>query len=100
MSHTTCLIHNNRECVDAVIQFDCDLQDPPKLLPQFLEQWELGNKIVYGLRMKRKESVLMQIARKSFYRLANFLSEEELEVILPKIHSLQKRIYRFKNSLN
>lgn len=31
---------------DAVIGMACDLQDPPELIPQFIEKWEEGNKIV------------------------------------------------------
>jgi glycosyltransferase involved in cell wall biosynthesis len=65
---------------DCAIQFDCDLQDPPELLVKFLDKWQEGNKIVYGKREKRQESFIMQSARKIFYRLANFLSEEELPV--------------------
>lgn len=30
----------------------------------------------------------------------NFISEAEVEMVLPKLHALQKRIYKFKNSLN
>ena len=43
---------------EAIIQIDCDLQDPPELVPQFLEEWERGNKVVYGKSISRKESFL------------------------------------------
>ena len=63
---------------DIAIQLDCDLQDPPDLIPTFIKQWELGYKVVYGIRKSRKESWWINIARKSFYRIINFLSEDYL----------------------
>jgi glycosyltransferase involved in cell wall biosynthesis len=63
---------------DAAIQLDCDLQDPPELLPEFLRLWEDGYKIVYGVRSIRREGFLLTAARKLFYRLIDFLSEDPL----------------------
>jgi glycosyltransferase involved in cell wall biosynthesis len=63
---------------DAAIQLDADLQDPPEMIEQFIEKWEHGYKVVYGIRSTREESYLMQLARKLYYRLANFLSNDEL----------------------
>ena len=37
----------------AAIQLDVDLQDPPSLLPRFLEIWREGADVVYGIRIKR-----------------------------------------------
>jgi polyisoprenyl-phosphate glycosyltransferase len=63
---------------DAAIQLDCDLQDPPSLIPQFLEQWEHGNQVVYGVRIGRKEGLGITLMRKAFYRVINWLSEDNL----------------------
>ncbi len=63
---------------DAAIQLDCDLQDPPELIPKFLEQWEAGYQVVYGVRIGRKEGVGITLFRKAFYRIINWLSEDEL----------------------
>lgn len=40
---------------DACILFDCDLQYPVELLPQFIKKWKEGNEIVIGIRDKKKE---------------------------------------------
>src|SRR6202035_2370071 len=40
---------------NAAIQIDCDLQDPPEIILDFIKLWEAGNKIVYGVRRSRKE---------------------------------------------
>lgn len=63
---------------DAVIQIDCDLQDPPSMIPEFIEKWEQGNQVVYGIRKSREESALTSAVRRAFYRLINLLSEDEL----------------------
>ncbi len=63
---------------DAAIQIDCDLQDPPALILDFVRKWEEGYKVVYGVRSLRKESWWMNIVRKTFYRIIDWLSEDEL----------------------
>ena len=63
---------------EAAIQLDCDLQDPPELIPRFLELWEQGYHVVYGVREVRKEPARLTLGRKIFYRLANLLAEDPL----------------------
>ena len=63
---------------DAAIQIDADLQDPPELLPEFLELWEAGNDVVYGVRRGRKEGIMQNFSRRAFYRVINVLSEDHL----------------------
>ena len=60
---------------DALICIVCDLQDPPELIPQFLEKWEEGYKVVLGQKLKSKENPLMFQIRKIYYKLMNWLSE-------------------------
>ena len=62
----------------VAIQLDADLQDPPELVPEFLEKWEEGNKIVYGIREFREESWLNVKLRQLFYRLMYRLSNESI----------------------
>jgi glycosyltransferase involved in cell wall biosynthesis len=63
---------------DAAVQLDCDLQDPPELIVVFLQAWEAGSKIVYGIRRGRKEGLPITTLRKVFYRLIDWLSEDRL----------------------
>ena len=63
---------------DAVIPFVADLQEPPELIPQFLEKWEAGRKIVMGVKIRSGESPVMFGIRKVYYRLVKRLSEIEL----------------------
>jgi len=63
---------------DVAIQIDCDGQDPPALIRDFIEEWKNGYEIVYGVRTHRKEGWFITVARKVFYRLISFLSEDRL----------------------
>src|SRR3989344_3958344 len=59
---------------DAAILMDGDLQDPPELIPQFFEQWLQGYDVVYGIRVRRDESPLLQVCYKLFYRIFKLMS--------------------------
>ena len=59
----------------ALIQIDADLQDPPELLVEFLNHWESGFKVVYGIRTKRKESWFISLFRRLGYRFISSLSD-------------------------
>jgi len=60
---------------DVVAIMDCDLQDPPEVLPLFLKQWANGNQVVYAVRRKRKEGIFKRTAYWTFYRLMAAVSE-------------------------
>ncbi len=62
----------------AAIQLDCDLQDPPELIPVFLREWRAGSDVVYGIRKSRLESTRWTMARKTFYWLVDVLSEDPI----------------------
>lgn len=63
---------------DAVVQIDCDLQDSPALIVDFVKHWENGYHVVYGVRQSRPEGFLIRSARSLFYYLADKLSEHPL----------------------
>lgn len=65
---------------DALIQLDCDLQDPPAMIANFLQHWEDGYEVVYGVREKRQEHWSINLMRAAFYRLVDYLSEDNLPV--------------------
>jgi len=54
---------------DGVIIMDADLQDPPEVLPEFIEKWREGHDIVYAIRANRKEGWLKRKAYSFFYRI-------------------------------
>jgi len=60
---------------DAALLMVADLQDPPELIPQFLEQWESGHRVVIGIKNKSKENPLMYGLRTMFYKMIKKISE-------------------------
>ena len=62
---------------DALICIVCDLQDPPEIIPSFLQKWEEGYKVVLGQKTKSKENPLMFQVRKLYYKIMEKLSETE-----------------------
>lgn len=60
---------------DAVIFMSSDFQDPPSLIPQFLEKWEEGFRLVIGIKKQSKENFLIFGLRKMFYRILAKVSD-------------------------
>lgn len=60
---------------DAVMLMVADLQDPPELIPLFIEQWEQGRKVTIGVKNKSQESALMFGVRRVFYKMIKAISE-------------------------
>jgi len=54
---------------DAVIGLAADFQDPPEMIPEFLEKWEQGHKVVMAVKETSKESRVMYAIRERYYRL-------------------------------
>jgi glycosyltransferase involved in cell wall biosynthesis len=60
---------------DCVISLVADLQDPPELIPTFLEKWEEGVLVVVGVRASTDEGWFMRFVRGAYYRLVRRLSD-------------------------
>jgi dolichol-phosphate mannosyltransferase len=60
---------------EAVVVMDGDLQDPPEVLPQFLQLWRDGHDVVYAVRRHRKEGWFKRLGYFLFYRLLGAISE-------------------------
>jgi dolichol-phosphate mannosyltransferase len=63
---------------DGVIVMDADLQDPPEVLPQFIDKWREGHDVVYAIRAQRKESWMKRGAYAAFYRLLRRVANIEI----------------------
>jgi glycosyltransferase involved in cell wall biosynthesis len=62
----------------GVAVMDADLQDPPEVLPQFIDRWRAGHDVVYAVRQRRKEGVLKRAAYAGFYRLLQHVANIEI----------------------
>lgn len=62
---------------DCVIYMAADFQTPPKMIVDFVREWESGYKIVIGIKNKSKENPIMYFIRSIYYKLIKYISETE-----------------------
>lgn len=63
----------------AVIPIDVDLQDPPEVIGDMLEQWRKGYDVVYGVRRNRlSDSLPKRMTADLYYRAHNWLSADKI----------------------
>lgn len=62
---------------DCVILLCCDFQDPVEMIPQFLQEWENGYKVVCGIKKKSKENPVMRFFRSCYYKIIQKMSDVE-----------------------
>ena len=63
----------------AVVVIDCDLQDPPELIPQLVTRWSEGYDVVYAQRRTRAgETLPKRIVAAVGYRVIKRIAEVEI----------------------
>jgi glycosyltransferase involved in cell wall biosynthesis len=65
---------------DVVVMMDGDLQDAPEAIPRFLAEHARGYEVVYAVRARRKEPLLLRACYAAFYRVAASLADVALPV--------------------
>ncbi len=63
---------------DATVYLASDLQDPPELIPKFLEQWEKGWQVVLAVKPVSQTNFLLHRLRKMYYGLLQRISDVEI----------------------
>jgi glycosyltransferase involved in cell wall biosynthesis len=63
---------------DAIILICSDLQDPPEMIPEFIQQWEKGFKAIVGVKQSSEETPLFFLLRKCYYRLVHRLADIDI----------------------
>jgi glycosyltransferase involved in cell wall biosynthesis len=83
----------DRVDADAVVVLDADGQDPPELLPQFVQRWREGHDVVFGTRGSRLgESWLKKRTARAFYRVMNRLSETGIPADTGDFRLMSRRV--------
>jgi polyisoprenyl-phosphate glycosyltransferase len=71
----------DHSCGQAVVVMDADLQDPPEVIPQLVEQWRKGYDMVFAVREKRHgEGLFKRGTAALFYRLLRRLTSTQIPV--------------------
>ena len=82
---------------DAAIQLDADGEDDPKMILKFIEKWEQGYEVVYGIRKSRKENLITKLFRNIFYRVLYHISEINIPVDAGDFRLIDKKIIQILN---
>jgi dolichol-phosphate mannosyltransferase len=77
---------------DAVIFLDADLQDPPELIPDFVDRFREGYDVVYGVRKNRKEPLWLRFCFSTFYRLFNSIAERPIPLDAGDFGLMSRRV--------
>lgn len=76
---------------DAVVFMDADLQHPPSLLPELIEKWQQGNRIVLTKRTNNEDKdLLYNISSSIYYRILNYLSEYNMQTNTPDFRLIDR----------
>ena len=85
---------------ECVITIDADLQDPPEIIPQMIEKWQKGAKIVYARRNERQgENFFKKFTATVFYELINLLSDTPIPQEVGDFRLLDRQVVNFLKNL-
>jgi polyisoprenyl-phosphate glycosyltransferase len=84
---------------DAVVLMDADLQHPPEMIETFVERWQNGYDVVYGVRrLWAERSRRRRLASRVFYRLFSILAKTELPRGAGDFRLLDRRVVKAFNA--
>ena len=79
---------------DAAVIMMADLQEPPELINTFLQKWEEGYDVVYGVVKRRVgTTVVRKIVTVLFYRIINFLTRSMIMRDVSDFRLIDRRVY-------
>lgn len=84
---------------DIVAVLDADLQDPPSVLGEFVQQWQNGYDVVYGIRMNRKESLPLRMAYHIFYRMLKWTANIHIPLDAGDFALMDRRVVDVINAM-
>ena len=79
---------------DAVVVNDVDGEDPPELIPKFVDLWEKGYDIIYGKREKRPEFFGLTLCRKLFYRFTRAIADNDFILDMAEFSLFTRQVRR------
>lgn len=78
---------------DAVVPFlPADLQDPPEIIIDFVNKWQAGADVVFGVRAKREESRALRAIRKAYYQIVNRFANIDIPVNVGDFTLITRRV--------
>jgi len=85
---------------DAVVMLDADLQHPPEIILQLLEQWRAGAKVVHTIRESTEDiGLLKKFSSWLYYRIINLLSSTPIEANAADFRLLDRQAVKMLRSM-
>jgi polyisoprenyl-phosphate glycosyltransferase len=86
---------------DAVVVIDCDLQDPPELIPELVARWREGYEVVYAQRRTRTGETLSKRLVATFaYGIIRRIAEVDIPPNTGDYRLMSRRVVDHVVSLN
>jgi glycosyltransferase involved in cell wall biosynthesis len=80
-------------CGDIVVVIDCDLQDPPELIPELVSQWRQGYDVVYAKRRTRAgETLPKRVVSAVAYRVIGRIADVEIPANTGDFRLMSRRV--------
>jgi polyisoprenyl-phosphate glycosyltransferase len=84
---------------DCVINMDGDGEDPPEVIQGFIEKWQEGFDIVYGIKRKRQVNLFRKIAYKLFYKAFHSVAYIDIPLDAGEFALMDKKVVDIINKL-
>lgn len=85
---------------DAGIIMMADLQDPPEMISKFIDKWEQGYEMVYGIVSQRQKIAwTRELSTRLFYKIINILTQGRLPENVSDFRLIDKRVYQVINAM-
>ncbi len=85
---------------DAAVIMNADLQDPPELIPRFIQEWEAGNEIVYGVIQKREGvNIIRRVMSRAAYMIIFRLSNHMIPENASDFRLVDRKVYTIINAM-
>jgi len=84
---------------DACVIMMADLQEPIELISEFINKWEKGYEIVYGVVKKRTAGFLRDISSVVFYKVINALTKNMFPENASDFRLIDKKVYLTINQM-
>jgi glycosyltransferase involved in cell wall biosynthesis len=84
----------------AVVLMDSDLQHPPETIPEFIEKWKAGAKMVYGIRRDRvTDTPTHRLGSRIYYWLFGKIGDVKIPTGAGDFRLLDRRVVDAVNEL-
>ena len=77
---------------DLIVLMDCDLQDDPKHIELLVDQFKLGNEIVYTTRIKRKHTFFKYITARIYNSLFKIVADKNFDLNVGSLVLFSKKV--------